>query len=280
MSYADGFDRQGFALIPNVFSPEEIARLRESADRITAMPSTYVGDVDNHEKLATSRADIYARYPEFQWVLFHPPLVEGLKEILGSPVVYIPEQGLQKGFYSNWHRDTTSPRRDKQAWYLKPDFRIAQVAIYLQDNTADFGGGLEVVPGSHKEVRQEWIEDLGSAMASMMPIGERNQLRLKRLLTLPARVPARFRRPVSLPIRAGDVVAFDLRIRHRASRGAASTSPAKTKYGMFMVCSANNECAKDYLTYARDFRANESMKGHAFAAELREQARRTGVILL
>jgi hypothetical protein len=101
------------------------------------------------------------------------------------------------------------------------------------------------------------------------------------MLTLPARLPGKFRNPVSLPVRAGDVVAFDVRIRHRATRGVESAPKSDAvKYGLFLVCSTDNNGAQDYLHYARDFRKNEAMLRHDFPAEMKDQAKQMGAILL
>lgn len=282
MNYADSFDRDGYAHIPFIFSAEDIARLRESADRVTASPSDFPGDTDDHTRFGTSRGDIYARFPEFQWILFHQPFIEALKALLGSPVVFIPEQPLHKNFYSNWHRDTSTPRRDKQDFYLRPGFRMAQVAIYLQDNSAQTGGGLDVVPGSHREVHQEWLEDIGTKIGQKFPLPfKRGRDRLTQLFTLPSRLPGIFRRPLSLPIRSGDVAAFDLRIKHRATPNQLDSQAQKpTKYGLFLVCSSNNEIAHEYLHYARDFRKNQAMLSHHFPDALKQKAAEAGVILL
>jgi hypothetical protein len=282
MDYQSSYKKRGYAHFTSIFSEEEMARLRASADRITDTPSDFPGDLDKHPRFGTSRSDIYSHYPEFQWVLFHPPLIEAIKALLGSPVVFIPEQSLQKDFYSNWHRDTSAPRRDKQTFYLSPNFRVVQVAIYLQDNSTQFGGGLDVVPGSHREVHLEWLEDLGTKLGQNFPWPfKRGRDRLKQLFTLPARLAGKFRKPLSLPIRAGDVVAFDLRIKHRATpNNQRDKDQTQMKYGLFLVCSSDNEIANEYLYYARDFRKNEAILNHQFPDSLKQKAAKVGVILV
>jgi ectoine hydroxylase-related dioxygenase (phytanoyl-CoA dioxygenase family) len=279
MSLTQDFDNNGYAIVRSVFSADDVARLRNSADRITAAPSDHPSDTQDHPKFGTGRCDIYARFPELQWVLFHPPLLAGLKQILGSPVVFIPEHPLQKGFFSNWHRDTSAPRQDGQTFYLEPDFRVAQVAIYLQDNSIESGGGLDVVPRSHREVHLEWLENIAKRAAESVPLPfGRGRHRVERLFTFPARISGLMRDPVSLPIVAGDVVVFDIRIRHRATRGPVPSS--KPKYGLFLVCSANNKGAEDYLHYVRDIRKNGGILSHKFTDELKAKGKDLGVIYL
>jgi hypothetical protein len=263
------FDSDGYALFRSVFTPDQIRQLRADADRITASPTDYPGDTQDDPRFGTTRSDLYARFPEFRWVLFHEPLLDALSTL--GTTVFIPEQPLQKGFYSNWHRDTTAPRRDGQRWYLQPGFRIAQVAIYLQDNGPN-GGGLDVVPRSHREVFLEGWEDRALRLAQSMP---RGKTRAGQLLNLPNELTRRLRKPLSLPTKAGDVVAFDLRIRHRATRGAA-----RDKYGLFLVCSADNAIANEYLRYTRDVRQNLAIQRHKFDDEVVSEGRKRGITLL
>lgn len=282
MDPLNNLKKNGYVLFPSIFSFGDIARLRESADLITANPSAFLGDVDNHPRFGTSRGDIFARFPELQWVLLHKPLIDATKRLLGSPVVFIPEHPLHKNFYSNWHRDTSAPRRDKQDFYLRSDFRIIQLAIYLQDNSERTGGGLDVIPGSHREVHLEWLEDMGTRISETFPLPfKRGRDRLRQCLTLPSRLPGMFRRHLSLPIRSGDVVAFDLRIKHRATPNSIlDQAPSLSKYGLFLVCSSNNEIASKYLHYAKDIRKNQSMLSHHFPDALKQKAAEAGVILL
>ena len=68
------FDREGFVLIPSVFTSAQIEQLRSAADIITGTPTDHPSDTHEHPGWGTTRGDLFARYPQFQWVLFHEPL--------------------------------------------------------------------------------------------------------------------------------------------------------------------------------------------------------------
>ena len=117
--------------------------------------------------------------------------------MLGEDFCFLPEMTAHHQGFGNWHKDTTSMEQDGEDFHRSPDFRMVQCAIYMQDQTERYGGGLDLVPGSHKGTDPTARGGVGSFV-----------YRLRR------RVGGKVR---TLPSRAGDLVVFDLRTDHRAT---------------------------------------------------------------
>jgi phytanoyl-CoA dioxygenase PhyH len=275
------FRRDGFVHLQRVFDAGQSAGLRGIAEEICRERQNGPSDCDDDPLFGTSRSDVLARFPRLRWTLLHPPLRESLSALLGEPVVVIPETALHKNFFSNWHRDTGSPRRDKQDFYLQPDFAMLQCAIYLQDNSPELGGGLDVIPGSHKDVALDRFEDGIERMASALPGWARFPGKvLRKIGALPRRLREMRRQPVTVPVRVGDVILFDVRVTHRATQPRPGLKRDIDKFALFYLCSADTEAVDSYVTYIRDVRDYAYMKSHSIDPQFREDASRIGYRVL
>jgi hypothetical protein len=275
------FRRDGFVHLPQVFDAAQSADLRSLADELCRKRQNGPSDCDDHPRFGTSRSDVLTRFPRLRWTLFHPPLRKPLSALLGDPVVVIPETALHKNFFSNWHRDTNAPRRDRQRFYLKRDFAMLQCAIYLQDNSPELGGGLDVIPRSQTDVALDRFEDEIERVASRFPGWARipRQI-LRRSGAAPRRLLESRRQPMTVPIRLGDVVLFDVRIAHRATPPLPDRKRDIDKFAFFFLCSANTAAVESYVTYIRDVRNYEFMKVHSLDPEFRAEALRAGYRVL
>jgi len=232
------FGRDGFLHLKSVFSPAEIARLRASVEAIFDRESPYAGDVNGDPTKFSLRINFCARYPELRWIMMHPGLLAPLRTLLGDDFVFLPEMAAHACGYGNWHKDTSSQERDGHLFHWEGDFRMIQVAIYLQDNT-DAGGGLTVMPGSHLK---------RDALIAPHPLARARNI--ARRLTRPV-LPKRIVDPGSyqIPSRTGDLVMFHFRLDHKATTPRLLRRPPERKLVLFFACSANNEHARRYREY-------------------------------
>jgi hypothetical protein len=245
------FDRQGFVLVPGVLTGDEVGELRRVLTRLFGADSPWEGDGANN------RADVFCRYPELRWVLARPAIVAALGDVLGPDFVYLHEMVAHDSFFARWHKDTTSPDNAGHDFGKQPDYRMVQAALYLQDN-GDYGGGLDVVPGSHR--LPGWRDRLAFA------------LRERRLLAQPG--PPR---GVPIPSRAGDLVLFHLRMTHRASVPKTEPVPAgHRKLALFTVCGANDRHVASYMRWLRQ-RGSPWLKDHAYGPEMMDFAAKHGL---
>lgn len=249
------FERDGFVVVPSVLDPSQVAELRDFFAGLFDEPARFPGDTDQ------IRNDICSRYPEVRFLLSHPPIVDALRDLLGEDFVFLPEMAVHDHRFGPWHKDTTSMEQEDLHFHWDDDFRMVQVGIYLQPN-GEHGGGLDIVPGSHKE-RDPYM---GQGLVS----------KLKRRL--------RFRRAHSIPNQAGDLVAFHMRADHQATqprRGTPADIPAgHRKFAIFFVCSANTDHPRQYVDFITGREGYEYLEGHSYPPEVESVVEEKGLTLV
>ncbi len=259
---------EGYALVPGVLEPEQVEELRSVLTRLFAEPSPYPGDIEHHGPVGCIRMDIFTRCPELRWLLVHEPLVRALRDALGEDFVYVPEMSAHADGYGKWHKDTSSQERDGLLFHWTPDFRVVQVALYLQDNDS-LGGGLDVVPGSHRRPDR------------YVQAAKRTRLRrLKSKIWDVGWTPKRG--AISIRSKAGDLVFFDLRLDHRATRPRGLRRPpvGPTKFAIYAVCGPNDRHTRAYRDYISSRPDYVYLRDHTYPTELMELAREHRMVLL
>ncbi|MEO7853825.1 MAG: phytanoyl-CoA dioxygenase family protein [Rubrivivax sp.] len=141
-------DRDGFLILHDVFSTEEVALLRAQVPSLLAEKRP-----ENPLEAGTSTPrnllSLHRRNALFERLVRHPRLVEPARQILGEDVyaqqVKInPKMGFD-GAGFEWHTDfATHHNRDGVSRPLALNFHI-----HLDDVT-EFNGPIMFVPGSHK----------------------------------------------------------------------------------------------------------------------------------
>lgn len=213
------FHRNGFLVVPNLLTAREIAWLRSFFEPLFKRPSKkrLPGDTDGW------LVDIYNRYPECQWLLFHEPTTAALRSLLGEGFVFLRDHSALHEFYSSWHKDSGGIDLAGQSFHREPDFLMVQTALYLQDNSYLLGGGLDVEPGTHTSPEDPFV--------------------LKK--------PYQVTNALTVPSRAGDFVIFDFRLNHRATPRLLTTDGTSDKMGIFQPCSTNSPHVHAYYDYLK-----------------------------
>ncbi len=143
------FGREGWLLLENLFSPEEISTLTEDVPRIFALRRDEVVREKDGDKPRSAFAA--QRYSEpFARLARHPRLIEPVRQILDGPV-YIHQfkvnaKAAFDGDVWQWHQDYGTWSRDDKM----PEARALNIALFLDDVTA-YNGPLIFIPGSHKD---------------------------------------------------------------------------------------------------------------------------------
>lgn len=272
------FDRDGYVVIPDVLSADDVSAMRAFLESLFDSGVTYKGDVQIRGGVEGRgggvRHDIFARYPETRFLMTHPQILGALRSLLGPQVVFLPEMAAHDSRYGHWHKDTTPMERAGLTFHWSPDFRFVECGIYLQDND-EYGGGLDVVPGSHREPDH-------TPPAPKITLVQRLRAKLGRPIERQPPPPPVEENGFGIPSKAGDLVIFDFHLNHMATQPTACSVnevPAdKRKLALFFACSANNQYVAPYIDFIRG--QYEHLKhGHEYPQALAETAAENGILL-
>lgn len=208
-------ERDGYAVVRDVLSAEQVARVREVCD------GQLLEDADAETEI---EATALLQMPEFDF-MFDERLLRALFVWLGGTLAYYPNYVARLNRYTGWHIDNGfSPRFLPEPSHLyDPGFRHYQCVVYLQDNVPGCGGGLDVRPGSHA-----WAADAGYP-------GDDELAR-------------RYPEVVSIDSKAGDLIVFDGRLMHRGT--PSDRLQRLRKYGIFWSASRADMTQMDrYIEY-------------------------------
>lgn len=132
-SLKEQFDRNGYVVLNQLFSLEEVRILKEEAGRV--LEKREVGKEGVYVGLAIAS-------PMFKKFAAHSELAAALKAVIGNHVIFLSDKLVFKnattGFGSPWHQDYP---------YWEGSHKYS-VWIALDDAAPD-NGCLKVVPGSH-----------------------------------------------------------------------------------------------------------------------------------
>lgn len=150
-----------------------------------------------------------------------------LMEIHGSNLKIYPNFTARKNTYSPWHVDEAFKTNSIAGDMDETDF--TQCSLFLQDNDLVFGGGLDVIVGSHKLAENNQVDVLENNINIL------NFLRLKsNILTIESQ--------------KGDIILWDGRLFHRST--VAVKKSHESKYSLMWTVSnykANHEGFLNHL---------------------------------
>ena len=223
----------GFTIIEDILSQEEILQLRHGL---------YTHFSANEEK--SYETINYALESKVAALFFRKKIVKRLKQVLGDKIVFTNNFNIQYNSFGiggrteGLHTDSNSEFLPENKYLFKPDYMFGKVGLYLQDNTEEFGGGIDVVVGSQKVWTRFSIPILNYLCTRLY-------LRLYKINN---------RRKIKAPIKSGSAIFFDSRLLHASSRpnnlnltekeikGRAQVPSQHCKYAIYMdVCSLGSE---------------------------------------
>jgi ectoine hydroxylase len=141
------FDEEGYLFLPECFSPEEVAALRQEAEAIYRSKRQEVW----REKSGAPRTAFAAHtYNEgFRLLGAHPRLIEPVEQLFGEPLYMhqykVNAKAAFDGDIWQWHQDYGTWARDDGM--LEP--RAMNISVFL-DEVMPINGPLMFIPGSHR----------------------------------------------------------------------------------------------------------------------------------
>ncbi len=272
------FNRDGYILVRDVLDASVVAELRGFLTPLFDKGAVHPGDVQFPPKEGVRggglRNDVWSRYPDLRVTMTQPKVLGALRSLLGDDFVILLGGVAHDSRYGGWHKDTTPLERAGLDFHKDPDFAIVECAYYLQDND-EYGGGLDVVPGTHTE------EDV-TPPAPKITFLDKVAYKLGHPRYKANDVFTR-ENALSIPSRAGDFIAFDLRLDHMATQpkqGSLNDIPeGRRKLAVFFIAAANNDVTRRY----REWQGQQYVHlrdGHEYPADLLELAQQHRVTLI
>lgn len=143
---ARSFDRDGFVIVPDLFSRAEVKGFKAAIGDIWDQVANEAGADDKNGVLATGvYVGLAARSQVFRQAARDERLLDILEVILGPNIEFLTDKAVIKDpdidYASPWHQD----------WpYWKGSHKIS-IWVALDDVTPD-NGCLKLLPGSHRQV--------------------------------------------------------------------------------------------------------------------------------
>ena len=236
------FDVKGYVHVEDVIDANTVAELRALFLAELARLNTRL------------LIDSALQYPQMLELLRRPKLLNTITEILGKPFLVLPPTSVDHNRFGQFHTDTSGMEMAGWTIHKDPDFRVLVLGVYLQDNN-DYGGGLRVVPGTHREPdvfvamlkkKHEIREKVDrSAVRTLLKKVSRGRLfnwRVDALDNAPNQV--------DVPTKAGDALMWDVRLVHRASpQKIEGEALPGGKVALFYVLGKNNAATRKWLDY-------------------------------
>lgn len=141
------YDRDGYLLVPNYFSEQEVQLMRNQLRKILNEdePQRILED----SGVVRSVYGVHTKGGIFERLVRHPRLLEPAMQLLKSEVyVYqskVNAKAAMGGDLWEWHQDFIFWHKEDGL----PSARIINMSVFL-DEVTEFNGPLMLVPGSHK----------------------------------------------------------------------------------------------------------------------------------
>ncbi|CAM3462038.1 hypothetical protein XNC1_3579 [Xenorhabdus nematophila ATCC 19061] len=215
MNIIQKMNEQGYVVIPEVINKKEINIVR-----------AFYKKISDENNLSTLLPTDILKYPAVFHTLLKEKAVTAIKGLFGRNFYLFPNFTIRESVYIPWHNDA----------YFLPDevinpdtpLQFMQCAIYLQDNDPEHGGGITLIPFSHRL----------------------DQATVKSMLNTPQAYEK------VIMSKAGDLILWDNRITHRSTY--PDKVPDNAKLALQWTVSASDQYNESYLQYLRD-RAQHSM---------------------
>lgn len=147
------FQHQGYALVPDMFSPREVDAMRAELDRfkreglLRNVATDGDGQTHSTQKINLQICPIAPKSAFYRALPFHPKVLAAVSQLIGDPFVFYLDQIFLKpgkcGIGTDWHQDNAyfkiaDPAKGTGMWVALHDATVAN-------------GTLHIVPGSHRE---------------------------------------------------------------------------------------------------------------------------------
>jgi hypothetical protein len=256
------FKKNGYLVIKNAFNHSEIEDLRSSClDAFKDFESTTSITNENSIEKRQIFSKEFTKNPDILNPLFKKNIIKEIKEIFGEDYISFADFSLNNNTLSPiWHIDAQSIGL-RSKYIYNDSFNIAKLGLYLQENDDEYGGQLDIIPGSHLP------SFLGAN--SIISFGKNSHTKISKLQLLAISIRNKFLKKLRLQLEVGDIILFHALLMHRSSQpdwskfnqiegyGIENPPADKRKFMFQWEVSENNEFAKFYATHQSKRPANK-----------------------
>jgi hypothetical protein len=154
----DHLDRDGYVVLPGLFKPEEIDRLRMAV-------TSYFRDRGVIFQMGKTQPNAAIECPDISWLFPDSRVVTTFQAAYGARNVFFTGHcDIHQNAFSAWHKDTGPANSYFDEDCFVNDCRVYKMAIYLQDHHD--GLGMTLVPGSQRNAPWGRDEAVGVPLRS------------------------------------------------------------------------------------------------------------------
>ena len=219
--------KNGYAILDNPFDNDTVKNLKNEIDDL----------FDNDEEVSLSVSNIKNEelFNKILGILNTNEIqkfTKSLSEHYKTEVSLLPNFHIMRNYHVNrltanrigWHRDVASEFNYE---YCKDKLNnekyvFGKVGVFLQENSDDFGGAVDIIPGSHLNVKKKFILRILSSLRLQILVFLQKKL-LKFYKLLPESFYMFLLGAKKTKFKPGSPIFFDSRVQHRGS-------PLKDKY--------------------------------------------------
>jgi hypothetical protein len=217
------FKKNGYVIIPNLISHDKVKDLRNDLYEIF--------NSNNSKRLESiTLASNDKRIYKLQ---FKSKIQEVCNEIFNNDYYFVNDWQIQYNMFGvggskkGWHVDCGSEITEEGKYLFDSAYNFGKIGIYLQNNTFDYGGAIDIIPKSHKFFFQTGFHKLNLLF-----------YRISNLLLIKSGIKK------TLKLKAGDAVIFDSRLLHR------STPPSIVNLSKTQALAGRSELSKEKCKYS------------------------------
>jgi len=241
----DGFERDGFLVLPNLLGADEVALLRAELARVSQ-----VVDVRNMREGDGETPRIVYGLPDVDGPTFSqayynlardPRVLQPVMDILEEDVSLFHikcnfKEAIDGGYWQ-WHQDYANWKANDNA----PQPRLVTAMVML-DQATEMGGCLYFVPGSHKNgiIEPDW--DATSTSYALWTVGKQKMIE----------ITAELGDPVAVTGSPGTVVLFHANMVH----GSGHNMSPRHRWQVYLVYNAMSNVLGEVPKPRPDYQAN------------------------
>ncbi len=195
------FEREGYLLIPQLFSDTEIQAIKDTILRLKENPQI----IHLVRNAVVFRGSLF-NYTTLETIVFDDRILDVARSVLGDSLLYFGDSSFQTGQGPRGlHRDNID-RLNPLGPDWDGDYPLLRMGIYIGDFVSN-SGGLKLVPRSHR------------SLLPFLPRPLRNLLNravrpLTPLFTVGRKLQAVVQGGHNIPSRSGDLMIWSFRLLH------------------------------------------------------------------